>query len=813
MDNKKTVESRSTKGFSFRALFESDLFYIGVLAILVVIIFAPFLFSDKMMFGSDTANGFDARVFLKTALEKYHQFPMWFNSRLGGMPSIDALFGDAMYAPTLLLGAVQPISRALGLRLVLHVFLAGLFFFLLLRRGYRMPACIAGIGGALYMLNPEFFSHIYPGHDGKMFVIAWLPFVMWQLKVLVDKPGLLNSTLLSFGIAMCMFSSQIQMCYFMMWGLFLYWAISAVLLWIHKKKISPIAVMTGYFCLAIFLGIGLSLIQFLPPFMFVRDAFSVRGVDRGFEYAASWSLHWPEVFSLWVPEFGGFDVGNLQSYWSENPFKLNTEYPGAIALLFAILAIVQKPKPWRIFWGAVAALAVLYSLGAHTPVFYMAYYLVPGVKKFRAASMLMFWFSFSTILLSTLFFKDVVGDYFAGISETLRKKWIRGLSLALGAITILAILFSVKGFVTGVMNVLTTALSDTQKQEIFDKNFSSAFVPYLWVWWLFAGSSLALLLGVITNKVGKNAFLVAVIAIALIDLCRVDSRFVTTANAKPYFYAEQAVVDLQTEMKHEPFRCFTLPGALPRNGEGTLGLEGVGGFHDNELRWYRDFRGDPQDRNYYTNLLGVMQDGRPYLRPENLKSGNAFLNIANVKYYLIRQGETLYKVPNEGALGRISFVSGYVVLDSSAIENALKNGSYDYRARVALLKEPGNKPNPRLDSLTPKQADVRWQAYTPNYRKAKVSLYDNGFLRISEVYYPGWKILVDGVSVPVYRADLAWMAVAITKGEHTIEMIPQSLYLQKAEIVSYPLMLLLLLYWIGLAGFTAINQKKQKKAA
>jgi uncharacterized membrane protein YfhO len=94
-----------------------------------------------------------------------------------------------------------------------------------------------------------------------------------------------------------------------------------------------------------------------------------------------------------------------------------------------------------------------------------------------------------------------------------------------------------------------------------------------------------------------------------------------------------------------------------------------------------------------------------------------------------------------------------------------------------------------------------------------VSLYDNGFLRISEVYYPGWKILVDGVSVPVYRADLAWMAVAITKGEHTIEMIPQSLYLQKAEIVSYPLMLLLLLYWIGLAGFTAINQKKQKKAA
>ncbi len=185
--------------------------------------------------------------------------------------------------------------------------------------------------------------------------------------------------------------------------------------------------------------------------MFLREAFSVRGVDRGFEYAASWSLHWPEFFSLWVPEFGGFDVGSLQTYWSENAFKLNTEYPGAIALLFSVFAIVQKPRPWRIFWGSVAALAVLYSLGAHTPVFYAAYWLIPGVKKFRAASMLMFWFSFSTVLLSSLFFKDLVAGYFSSMSQDIRKKWVRGLTIGLGCITALAAVFSLKGFVTGLM--------------------------------------------------------------------------------------------------------------------------------------------------------------------------------------------------------------------------------------------------------------------------------------------------------------------------------------------------------------------------
>ena len=258
------------------------------------------------------------------------------------------------------------------------------------------------------------------------------------------------------------------------------------------------------------------------------------------------------------------------------------------------------------------------------------------------------------------------------------------------------------------MNIFTTSLADTQKYGIFEKNFGKNFVPFLWVWWFFAGASLALLLGVVNNKVGKNAFLIAVAAMALIDVCRVDSRFVTTVNPKPYFYAEQTAVDLQNEMKTEPFRCFVLPGALPKGGEGILGLEGVGGFHDNELRWYREFRGDQQDRNYFTDLLGVQQDGRPYLKPDNLKNGNAFLNLANARYYLIRQNETLYKIPNEGALQRISFVPGYVVMDSSRIVAALQNNGYDYRSAVALLQEPAQKPASGRDSLSSKPASVKW---------------------------------------------------------------------------------------------------------
>jgi hypothetical protein len=643
------------------------------------------------------------------------------------------------------------------------------------------------------MLNPEFFSHVYPGHDGKMFVIAWLPFVVWRMKALMDTPNVLNSTLLALGIAICLFTSQIQMVYFSLWGLFLYWLFFSILTWIREKKPLPVVKITGFFCCAVALGVGLALIQLLPPFMYVRDALSVRGVERGFEYAASWSLHWPEAFSLWVPEFGNY----LDFYWGDNPFKLNTEYVGAIAVLFSVFAIVLKRRrPWRIFWGCIAVLALLYALGAHTPVFYIAYHLIPGVKKFRAGSMLMFWFSFSTILLASLFFKDVSNNVFAAFSDVSRKKWVRGIAIAIGAVTVLTLLFSIKGFVLGIMQPLCASLEETQKMRIFDANFSKNFVPHLWVWWVFAASSLVLLAGVISGKIHKNAFFCAVVALGLIDVLRVDSHFIKTIDPRPYFYTEQAVADLQTEMAVDPFRCFTLPGTFgTQNAEGVYGLEGVGGFHDNELRWYRDFRGDQQDRNYYTNLLGFQADGRPYLKPEGLTLGNAFLNIANVRYYLFRQGENLIKIPNKGALGRLSFSSGYAVLDSSRIVSGLKEGSYDYRKVVALLEEPAQKPIVAADSAVVPMS-VTWKSYTPNYRKAVVTAPADGFLRISEVYYPGWEVRIDNQRVKVYRSDLAWMAVNISKGEHAVEMLPHSLYLKKAEIVSYPLMVLLGMYWL-----------------
>jgi hypothetical protein len=793
------------KKIDFKGLFDKSWVYIIGLALITTVLFGSFLFNgDKMLFGSDTIGGLDAKVFYKNSLDVYHQFPLWFSPRLSGMPTIDAMFGDAFYPPSFMFFSILPVHRALGMRLVFHVFLAGLFFFLLLRKGFKTSPFVAFIGAVFYMLNPEFVSHVYPGHDGKMFVIAWLPFVVWMLKSLLEKPKLLTATFLALGIAICLYTSHVQMTYFVLWGLFIYWLLFVILKYLKDKKFSSIVPASAYFWGAVLGGLGLALIQLLPSFLFIKDAFSVRGAERGFDYAASWSLHWPEAISLWVPEF----ANTLNNYWGENPFKLNSEYAGAMITLFAVVAVFQKARPWRIFWASICGLSLLFSLGAHTPVFHIAYYIVPGVKKFRACSMIMFWFSFGAAILSSLFFKDLFSGEFFNFSEKRKKKWKKGIYIALAAITAAALLFSLQGFVTALLQPICQSLSDSQKSRIFEGNFTKNFVPFLWLWWFFAVSSLLLLLGVMSGKVNKYVFGAAVLVIGLIDTMRVDAQFIQVVNPTPYFYSEQTLVDLKNEMTNGPFRCFSLPGALTQSGEGIHGVEGVGGFHDNELRWYRQFRGDQQDRNYFDNLIGTMADGKQYLVPENLKNGNAFLNIANAKYYLIRQGEQLLSIKNEGALGRISFTPGYIVMDSSRIVDALHSGAYDIRKTVALMKEPDQKPFGTGSPVSlDKPLSVRWEKYTPNLRRAAVSVQQDGFLRISEVYYPGWEIRVDSKPVKVYQSDLSWMAINISKGDHVVEMLPHSLYLKKAEMVSFPLMLLFGLYWL----FEGIKRARKRK--
>jgi hypothetical protein len=57
------------------------------------------------------------------------------------------------------------------------------------------------------------------------------------------------------------------------------------------------------------------------------------------------------------------------------------------------------------------------------------------------------------------------------------------------------------------------------------------------------------------------------------------------------------------------------------------------------------------------------------------------------------------------------------------------------------------------------------------------------------------------------------MAVAVTKGDHTVEMLPHSLYLKKASMVTLPLAALLIIYWSTVFAIRRKIRKETQPAA
>jgi uncharacterized membrane protein YfhO len=60
-------------------------------------------------------------------------------------------------------------------------------------------------------------------------------------------------------------------------------------------------------------------------------------------------------------------------------------------------------------------------------------------------------------------------------------------------------------------------------------------------------------------------------------------------------------------------------------------------------------------------------------------------------------------------------------------------------------------------------------AYANNSVKLAVSAERDGLLVLHDLYYPGWEAKVDGVPVPVVKANILFRGVEVPAGSHVVE--------------------------------------------
>lgn len=746
-----------------------------LLFLLTIILFSSFVFSDQMLFGTDTVEaGVTYRSFLSSFVKQYQAIPQWYPYLFGGIPFVDAMSGDAFY-PLAMLQFVLPFHRALGWKLVLTVFLAGIFTYLCMR-AFKFSRMVSLFSSVAYMFSANLVTWVYGGQDGRMYVTSLLPLLFFFLERALDSRRWIYYIGLGFAIGLLILANHPQLAYYALWAVGLYFLFRLVMDFTSRReeptfeKIKPLIRPMALFVIAVIIGLALSLVQILPTYVYVNKYSPRAEGARGYEYAVSWSAHPEELVSQVVPEFCGYSLQEENTYWGRNPFKQNADYGGIILLLFAFLALffVKDKKKW--FFLGLSGLAIIYSLGGHTPIYRLFYHLVPQVKNFRAPGLILFLLIFSVVFLSALFLQRLL----KGIKDSSeQRRLFKTLLIVVAAFFGLSFLFTIAG--SALLSIWTGIIYpgiDTYKSRVMSQNLPNV-VKGFWIATFLIGLAAGAVYLLVKERIGPTFFIIGVGVLLIFDLWRIDVKFIRNFDHRGHFRKDGAIEFLQRDT--DKFRVISLPRTY--QGQNILAYHNVGqvlGYHGNQLKAYDDFT----ERKYLESARTQEEYGQRYAQ---------FLfgpkpDLLNVKYFLSRQPFEhakfeqvfhqggVYVFQNRNYFPRARIVFDYeVIKEREDILTRIVDPNFDYRNSVILEEEPRASFS-RGDTSVPLGKAVIEQDEI-NRMMVKAVLSQPGFLILSENYYPSWKAYVDGNEAEIYRANYIFRAVYLDEGEHEVEFV------------------------------------------
>jgi hypothetical protein len=771
-----------------------------VMALLTLLAFRQYLLSGpgEMLLGQDTiAAGIMFRKFFVEHIRALGRLPLWNPYLFGGVPTVEAGSGDILY-PSSILHFLLPLTSALAWKLILHVYLAGVFMYLAVRAlgAHRYTALFAG---SAYLLSANLVSLVWGGQDGKMYVTALFPGALWLLITAIERRSWIRFLWLGV-VAGLMVVAHPQLAYYAYIALGLYAAGS---LWSRRAQGGAVLAngLAGGM-LATVTAFGVAAVVLLPMYRYLREDSPRAGPGRGYEYSASWSLHAAEAVSLFIPEFSGTDVQS-ETYWGKNPFKHNSEYGGALVLLLGVAGVVGL-KGDRRRWGlaAMAAVALLYCLGAGTPFFRLLYSVVPGLKNFRAPSLAAFVAVTAITILAALFLDRVLTDTEGDSRRVASRAFIVGAILAfLIALVTLAAGPAFYRTWTGIFG----QAEGIDRAGAFAANLSRLTGGALAVAFLSALSWGALLLWG-RGQLRASQVVLVLIVLTAVDLLRVDSRYIQVVKYDDFFPPDPGIEALRGRLAPGE-RVLTVAGVYPEGFLATYGVPEVFGYHGNQLRWYNaltryDVRQAARTASELEQYwVGLLNSGtlRALAAKYVLLPGQVDLP----GYRLLGSDQRVAVYLNEGAAPPAAVIPELrVEPDSARRVELLWSPTFD-PTKTAVVDQPvlaigqgGGTGTATIDGNGDDTLSVRVQTSGP------------ALLAISRTYHPSWQAELDGVSTPVIRTDHALMGVAIPRaGQHRVLLRYRPSIVQLAAGITAATWILVLLV-TGAGAALSLRQRR-----
>jgi hypothetical protein len=425
----------------------------------------------------------------------------------------------------------------------------------------------------------------------------------------------------------------------------------------------------------------------------------------------------------------------------------------------------------------MATVALLYALGAGTPVFRLLYSVVPGLKNFRAPSLATYLVIVALTLLATLLVERAL------VAGDLRARRALSVGLATGAFVALLVAVVTLAAGTGLYATWTSIFGGAEgRVDAFATNVPRLAAGALIVALICGAAWGAIFLWDRGKLRGTHVALILILLTA-IDLLRVNDRYVQVVRYDEFFPPDPGIEALRARLVAGE-RVLTVGGVYPEGFLASYGVPEVFGYHGNQLRWYNDL-----------TRYNVRQSARTTTELEQYWL--SFLNSAALRalaaryvllpgqvelpgFRLLGSDQRVSVYVNDAALPGVWVVPGVQVEPDSARRIAtLWSPTFD-PAKITLVEEEG----PALGQAGGTGTAVI-EGNGDDTLAVRVRSSGPALLNVSRTYHRSWQAEIDGVPVPVIRANHALMAVPLAQsGEHRVVMRYRPAIVRMATMIS-----------------------------
>ncbi len=805
----------------------------GIFILICFLYFTP-AFQGKVLIQSDVTQAQGMQKEIMEVRAKTGKAPLWTNQVFGGMPAYQIWAFYPNNITTYVISALKTVFPNPIDTVLLSLFGAYLLFCVL-----KLNPWLAAAGAIAFTFSSYNFILLHAGHSNQAYAITFFAPILAGIILTLRGRYWLGAILTTFFLAMEIRSNHIQMAYYLMFSLMI--LVGIELYHAIKNKTTTtffksIAYLAGATLVAVMINASILWTTYEYGQESIRGKSNLTsktaggagtGLDK--EYAYGWSQGVGECITFLIPNvYGGgsntvlgtdaksvalltekgVPVDQAQgfisqhSYWGPKPFTEGPWYFGAgVCFLFVFgLMIVRGRVKWWLL--ATVILSMLLSFGKNfTLVSDLFFNYFPLYNKFRAVE--------SILVLAQLAFPILA---FLAIKEALLAKdkafILKKLFLALyitGGIALLVALLPTLFFSFKSTTADESLIAQLTQAFQGDSAFANSIVNNALVQdraslaradairsLVFVLITFGVLWAFIKQKINLQIVSLLILAVTLVDLWSVDKRYLKDDSFQPKEDAMQVRTPREVDqfILRDPdpdFRVLDLTIDPFQNASTSYFHKTLGGYHAAKLKRFQELI-----ENQFSKSLN--QDA---------------LDMLNTKYVITADPKTqaVGMKANATACGHAWFVQQVRFADN-ADQEMQAISSFDPKNEAIVDKKYQSAIDVKQNAIDTK-ATIALTSYAPEHLVYQTGSTTNQVAVFSEIYYSeGWKMLIDGIEKPYFRADYLLRAAQIPVGNHKVEFIfhPNSYYTGEGISLAGSILLVL-----AFGGYVFAENRKKKE--